>query len=87
MASPRIEFFADKNNQWRWRAVAGNNKIVCTSAESYHNITDCEDGLVLFVSLIRLNHADVVHIGEDGGKSFGSLHALVAVSVARNQAQ
>jgi uncharacterized protein YegP (UPF0339 family) len=34
-------------NQWRWRLVAGNGKIVADSAEGYVNKQDCLNGIAL----------------------------------------
>jgi uncharacterized protein YegP (UPF0339 family) len=28
-------------DQWRWRLVAANNRIIANSGESYFNKTDC----------------------------------------------
>lgn len=39
----RCVFYPDAAGQWRWRVQAGNNEIVATSGEGYHNLDDCED--------------------------------------------
>ena len=33
--------------QWRWRLRAANNRIIATSGESYHNMSDCLNGISL----------------------------------------
>jgi len=34
-------YWRDASNQWRWHLLAGNNRIIATSGESYHNEQDC----------------------------------------------
>lgn len=34
-------YWKDANGQWRWHLLAGNNKIIATSGESYWNESDC----------------------------------------------
>lgn len=33
--------YRDTRNQWRWRLLAGNNRTIADSAESYYNKADC----------------------------------------------
>lgn len=33
--------YRDANNQWRWRLIAVNNRIIANSGEGYFNKTDC----------------------------------------------
>lgn len=33
--------FKDQNQQWRWHLLAGNNRIIANSGESYYNKQDC----------------------------------------------
>jgi uncharacterized protein len=33
--------YRDGDNQWRWRLVAANNRIIANSGEGYHNEADC----------------------------------------------
>jgi uncharacterized protein YegP (UPF0339 family) len=37
----RWEFYKDAKSEWRWRRVAGNNRIVGASSEGYKNRGDC----------------------------------------------
>jgi len=37
----RWEFYKDPLNEWRWRRIAINGKIVGASAEGYKNKQDC----------------------------------------------
>jgi uncharacterized protein YegP (UPF0339 family) len=39
--------YKDAANQWRWRLLAENNRIIADSAESYHNKSDCLHGIAL----------------------------------------
>lgn len=34
-------YWKDGNNQWRWHLLAGNNRIIANSGESYYNEQDC----------------------------------------------
>lgn len=38
----RLVMFRDATGEWRWRAVARNQRVVAASGESYHNHADCE---------------------------------------------
>lgn len=33
--------YRDVQNQWRWRLVAANNRIIANSGEGYYNESDC----------------------------------------------
>lgn len=37
--------YKDNNNLYRWRFVASNGRIIADSGESYHNKSDCENGI------------------------------------------
>lgn len=37
----KIEYFQDKKNEWRFRIIAKNGRIVADSGESYKNKKDC----------------------------------------------
>lgn len=39
--------YKDAANQWRWRLVSANNRIIADSAESYYNKSDCLHGIDL----------------------------------------
>lgn len=39
--------YKDRANQWRWRLLAANYKIIADSAEGYVNKTDCLAGIGL----------------------------------------
>jgi uncharacterized protein YegP (UPF0339 family) len=36
----QIQLYQDDSNQWRWRAIAANNRNVANGGEGYHNVTD-----------------------------------------------
>ena len=36
-----VEFYKDNACQWRWRAKAGNGKIIGMASEAYHDKKDC----------------------------------------------
>lgn len=38
-----FEIYVDRSNQWRWRMLAGNNRIIGDSGEGYQNRSDCEN--------------------------------------------
>jgi len=37
--------YKDSANQWRWRFVASNSRILAASSESYWNKQDCLDAI------------------------------------------
>jgi len=37
-----FEIYIDQANQWRWRILAGNNRIIGDSGEGYIHRSDCE---------------------------------------------
>ncbi|QDT42534.1 hypothetical protein Pan241w_26190 [Gimesia alba] len=37
--------YKDISGQWRWRYVAGNNRIIAVSSESYFNKADCQNAV------------------------------------------
>jgi uncharacterized protein YegP (UPF0339 family) len=36
-----VHVYRDKLGEWRWRALAGNRKIIATSGEGYNNRMYC----------------------------------------------
>ncbi len=46
MAAKFELFRSQKNKQYRWRLRHGNGKIIASSGESYHNITDARNGIL-----------------------------------------
>lgn len=38
---PCYEMYKDVANQWRWKYIAANYKIIAVSSESYWNEADC----------------------------------------------
>ena len=42
MAADKWEFYKDSKNEWRWKRIAPNGKIVGASTEGYKNKSDCE---------------------------------------------
>jgi len=41
----RFEVYKDKADEWRWRFIANNGRIIADSGEGYHNKTDCLHGI------------------------------------------
>lgn len=41
------QLYKDANQQWRWRFVASNGRIIAVSSESYYNKSDCLNGIAL----------------------------------------
>jgi len=50
MAEPRFKVYKDKAEEWRWRFIASNGKIIADSGEGYHNRADCVHGIELIKS-------------------------------------
>jgi uncharacterized protein YegP (UPF0339 family) len=46
----QYHMYRDANNQWRWRLVAGNNRIIANSGEGYFNEADCRHAIDLVAS-------------------------------------
>jgi uncharacterized protein YegP (UPF0339 family) len=42
-----FRIYQDSVGQWRWRLVAGNNRVIADSGESYWNKSDCLAGIQL----------------------------------------
>ncbi|ODA36633.1 YegP family protein [Planctopirus hydrillae] len=40
----------DASSQWRWKFVSTNGKTIAVSSESYHNLEDCENSIVVIKS-------------------------------------
>lgn len=39
----KVEFFRDEADQWRWRYVRTNGRVIASSGEGYHNIGDAQE--------------------------------------------
>lgn len=39
--------YKDSQQQWRWRLVTANNRIIANSGEGYWNKSDCLDAIDL----------------------------------------
>jgi uncharacterized protein YegP (UPF0339 family) len=39
------QIYRDTQNQWRWRYVAANGRIIAVSSESYWNLSDCRSAV------------------------------------------
>ena len=46
----KFEQYRDANNQYRWRLIAANGRIIANSGEGYHNSTDCDRAVALVKS-------------------------------------
>jgi uncharacterized protein len=42
MAETKVEYYQDKNGDWRWRRTAVNGEITGASSEGYEAKKDCE---------------------------------------------
>lgn len=49
---PKLEFFQDKKNEWQWRTVAVNGRILGGSTEGYKRRRDAERGAGLTAQAI-----------------------------------
>lgn len=47
MSLLQYRIYKDSANYWRWRLVAGNNRIVANSGEGYWNKSDCMSAIAL----------------------------------------
>lgn len=52
--------YKDTADQWRWRFTAKNGKTIAVSSESYHNLSDCENG----IGLVREQSASSPVVGD-----------------------
>lgn len=43
----RFETYQDNKNEWRWRFVATNGRIIAVSSEGYRAEPDCVNGINL----------------------------------------
>lgn len=39
--------YLDNEGRWRWRLLAGNNRVIADSGQGYRNKQDCRDGITL----------------------------------------
>lgn len=44
------QMYKDVTGSWRWRLIAGNNRIIANSGESYNNKSDCLHAIALVKS-------------------------------------
>lgn len=42
-----FQVYEDAGGEWRWRLIAGNERIIAVSGEGYHNRQDCLHGIEL----------------------------------------
>lgn len=45
--SAYYEIYKDRSNNWRWRYVSSNGRIIADSGEAYVNKSDCLAGITL----------------------------------------
>ena len=48
-----VMFYLDKADEWRWRLVAGNGKVVADSSEGYVTKWGCKRGFKKSIGLRR----------------------------------
>lgn len=51
----RLQVYLDALNQWRWRAIAVNGRILADSGEGYYNRADCEHAIQLIRAFFKRN--------------------------------
>ena len=49
----KFEQYRDANNQYRWRLVAANGRIIANSGEGYQNSGDCDHAVALVKSTTK----------------------------------
>lgn len=37
----KAQYYKDANNEWRWRIIASNGRVIGVSSESYKKKSDC----------------------------------------------
>ncbi|MCA1619369.1 MAG: DUF1508 domain-containing protein [Acidobacteria bacterium] len=42
-----FQVYQDAGGEWRWRLVAGNDRVIADSGEGYNNKQDCLHGIEL----------------------------------------
>lgn len=50
---PKIKYYQDNKNEWRWEVKADNNKIIGASTEGYKNEKDCRENLKQLVEMAK----------------------------------
>lgn len=45
MSKPKIEFYKDQSDEWRWRVTAANGRIIGAASEGYTSKRGAEDNL------------------------------------------
>ena len=89
----RIEFYFNGRNEYRWRAVDDNERLIAVSGIGYLDLPAAEADFVALCTALESNAAPVVHIYPDpqpppnpgnpeapenrGGRAVGYLRALV----------
>jgi uncharacterized protein YegP (UPF0339 family) len=48
-----VEFYQDKQGEWRWRVVAGNGRIMADGSEGYHSKYNVKRAWGRFLSLLQ----------------------------------
>lgn len=46
MRQNKVEYYKDKNNEWRWRVKAPNGNTLADSSEGYKNREDARAGFI-----------------------------------------
>ena len=59
--SAHFYVYKDIKNEWRWRFIAKNAKIIAVSSESYLNLKDCEHS----IELVKTQDSATRVIGDD----------------------
>jgi uncharacterized protein YegP (UPF0339 family) len=57
-----VEFYKDKKGRWRWRAIAGNGRIVadCAQGNGYKSLRGAKKGLSAARTVLAFNREAVI---------------------------
>ena len=53
MKQPKVVFFKDTDNKWRWSLVASNGRKLCTPGESFSSKFKAEQNYYLVQKILR----------------------------------
>lgn len=70
--SDRVEFYKDAQDDWRWRYVALNNRVMADSSEGYANKGDCVSACEQVTGKVVVYETKDVALGTIEGRDLSS---------------
>lgn len=52
----KFKVYKDKKNEYRWRLIASNGKIIADCAEGYKRLSACNSNILKLISKLTLAH-------------------------------